>query len=394
MTEEEITFQTEVRQFLVEYLSADLKRSGRNMTSVFADYDCALRWHKILHKQGWAAPEWPEEHGGTNWTQNQRQIFQRELKLGGAPAIMALGIQMLGPIIIKYGTEEQKHHYLPRMLAGDDIWCQGYSEPGAGSDLASLATRAERDGDHYVVNGSKIWTSFAHRANKIFCLVRTSTEGRPQAGISFLLADMDTQGISLSEIIGLDGTVEQCQVFFSDARIPVTNLIGEENQGWNVAKYLLEFERGGHNYSIDHQKLFAKVRAIAGQQYAHNGICYLEEPAFSADLAELEIDALALEYTEQRIKASDAPGSLTSVAKLAGTELSQKISALSSDALGAHNAPLQHAALEVDYSGKVVGPENAITTFAEYVNMRAATIYGGSAEIQRNIISRAVLGLR
>ena len=394
MTKDELTFQTEVRQFIAEYLSPELVRAGKNMTSVFADYDCALQWHKILDAKGWAAPAWPAEFGGTDWTQNQHQIFQRELKLGNAPALMALGIQMLGPILIKYGTEQQKQEYLPRICSGEDIWCQGYSEPGAGSDLASLATRAERDGDHYVVNGSKIWTSFAHRANKIFCLVRPSTEGRPQAGISFLLADMDTPGISLSEIIGLDGTVEQCQVFFSDARIPVANLLGEENQGWSVAKYLLEFERGGHNYSIDHQKLLAKARAIAGRQYAHNGVCYLDDAAFSDHLAALEIDAIALEFTEQRIKASDAPGSLTSVAKLAGTELSQKISALASDALGAHNAPLQRDALEVNYTDEVIGPDNAITTFAEYINMRAATIYGGSAEIQRNIIARAVLGLR
>ena len=394
MNEEEIAFRNDVRQFIKENLTAKLRRAGTNMTSVFADYDCALEWHKILHRKGWSAPEWPEEHGGTGWSPNKQYIFQRELKLANAPALMALGIQMLGPILMHYGTEQQKSDYLPRILSGEDIWCQGYSEPGAGSDLASLSTRAERDGDDYVVNGSKIWTSFAHRANKIFCLVRTATEGRPQAGISFLLADMNLTGITISEITGLDGTVEQCQVFFNDVRIPSANLVGEENEGWGVAKYLLEFERGGHNYSNDHQKLLAKVRDISGEQFSNNGLLYKDDPFFVSKLAELEIDALALEITEQRIKSSDNPGALTSVAKLVGTELGQKITELSVDALGAYIAPLQSEALEIDYAGTVIGPSNAVTTSAEYINMRASTIYGGSAEIQRNIIARAVLGLR
>ena len=394
MTPDEITFQNEVQKFIAENLTPKLKRAGANMTTTFADYDCALEWHKILFGKGWSAPEWPVEYGGKDWSLNQHHIFLRELKLANAPALMALGIQMLGPILMQYGTEEQKEYYLPRILSGEDIWCQGYSEPGAGSDLASLNTGAKRDGDHYVVNGSKIWTSFAHRANKIFCLVRTSSEGRPQAGISFLLADMNLPGISVSEIKGLDGTVEQCQVFFKDVRIPVSNLVGEENQGWSVAKYLLEFERGGHSYSNDHQKLFRKARNIAAEQFSHDGQLYQDEPNFQANLAELEIDALALELTEQRIKSSGNPGALTSMAKLVGTELGQRISELSADTLGAYNAPLQSEALEVNYDDILIGPKNAITTNAEYINMRASTIYGGSAEIQRNIIARSVLGLK
>ena len=394
MTPDEIPFQNEVQKFIAENLTPKLKRAGANMTTTFADYDCALEWHKILFGKGWSAPEWPVEYGGKDWSLNQHHIFLRELKLANAPALMALGIQMLGPILMQYGTEEQKEYYLPRILSGEDIWCQGYSEPGAGSDLASLNTGAKRDGDHYVVNGSKIWTSFAHRANKIFCLVRTSSEGRPQAGISFLLADMNLPGISVSEIKGLDGTVEQCQVFFKDVRIPVSNLVGEENQGWSVAKYLLEFERGGHSYSNDHQKLFRKARNIAAEQFSHDGQLYQDEPNFQANLAELEIDALALELTEQRIKSSGNPGALTSMAKLVGTELGQRISELSADTLGAYNAPLQSEALEVNYDDILIGPKNAITTNAEYINMRASTIYGGSAEIQRNIIARSVLGLK
>ena len=394
MDEEDIAFRNDVQQFIAENLTAKLRLAGKNMTSVFADFDCALEWHKILHRKGWSAPEWPVEFGGTGWSPDQHYIFQRELKLANAPALMALGIQMLGPILMHYGTAQQKDYYLPRILSGEDIWCQGYSEPGAGSDLASLSTRAERDGDHYVVNGSKIWTSFAHRANKIFCLVRTSTEGRPQAGISFLLADMNLPGITVSKITGLDGTVEQCQVFFNNVRIPCINLVGEENKGWGVAKYLLEFERGGHNYSNDHQKLLAKVRDISGEQFSDSGLLFKDDPFFISKLSELEIDALALEVTEQRIKSSDNPGALTSIAKLVGTELGQKITELSVDALGAYVAPLQSEALEIDFEDTLIGPDNAITVAAEYINMRAATIYGGSAEIQRNIIARAVLGLK
>ena len=392
-------FRDEVRAFLSEHLSPELKRAGQTMTSVFADFDAALAWHKILYRQGWVAPDWPVEYGGTGWSLSQRQIFYEELKLGNAPALMALGIQMLGPIVMRYGSEQQKAEYLPRILSADDIWCQGYSEPGAGSDLASLHTRAVRDGDDYIVNGTKIWTSFAHRANKIFCLVRTATAGKPQAGISFLLADMDTPGISVSEIVGLDGTVEQCQVFFDNVRIPVANRLGEENRGWDVAKYLLQFERGGHNYSVDHKKLLAKVRRIAGEQTAHSGTVYINDECFNRKLAALEIDALALQLTEQRIKAmlesgaGSGVGALSSVTKLAGTELSQKITELSVEALGVYNAPLQIDALAPDFDGDMVGPESGVTTFAEYINTRASTIYGGSAEIQRNIIARTVLEL-
>jgi alkylation response protein AidB-like acyl-CoA dehydrogenase len=237
-------FRDEVREFLDVALTDRLRRAGRNMTSVFADFDAAMEWQAILHAKGWLVPEWPVEHGGTGWSQELRHVFRDECSLAFAPSLIPMGLQMLGPVIIRYGSEAQKRDLLPRILSGEDRWCQGYSEPNAGSDLASLQTRAVRDGDHYIVNGTKIWTSYAHRSNRIFCLVRTSADGPKQRGISFFLIDLDMPGITVSPIVGNDGNVEQCQVFFDDVRVPVDHRVGAENQGWEIAKYLLEFERG------------------------------------------------------------------------------------------------------------------------------------------------------
>ena len=296
-------FRDEVRAFLAQSLTPEIRRAGELMTSVFADFDATMAWHKILHKKGWIAPDWPLEYGGTGWTLSQRYIFQEECKLANAPALLAMGLQMLGPMLIRYGTEEQKSYYLPRMLAGDDVWCQGYSEPGAGSDLAALMTSAVRDGDDYIINGSKIWTSYAQHSNRIFCLVRTSKEGRPQAGISFILVDMDTEGLTVEPIVGLDGTVEQCQVFFDAVRVPAVNLVGAENQGWDVAKSLLEFERGGHNFTIDHKKQMAKLMRQASSQRFSGTSSWRDNPVFKAKFADVAVDALALEFTELRVKA-------------------------------------------------------------------------------------------
>lgn len=390
-------FREQVRQFLDAQLTPELKRAGRLMTSVFADFDATMRWHRALHRQGWVAPEWPQEYGGPGWGLSQRTIFMEECKLAGAPALLPMGIQMLGPMLIRYGTPAQKAHYLPRILSGEDVWCQGYSEPGAGSDLASLQTRALRDGDNYIINGSKIWTSYAQHANRIFCLVRTSTEGKPQAGISFLLMDIKTPGISVAPIVGLDGRVEQCQVFFDDVIVPVTNLVGAENQGWEVAKYLLEFERGGHNFSIDHKKLIAKIRRIAANEYTADGVLFENDSLFLQKLAAAEVDALALEHTELRIRAALAtggnPGALSSLTKVIGTELSQRLNEIAVEALGLGIVPVETQALEPTFAGAAIGPDYAVTILPEYLNNRASTIYGGSAEIQRNIIAKQVLGL-
>lgn len=237
-------FQSEVRTFLATHLTPALRAAEARNTGTFCSVDAISEWHEILNRKGWVAPGWPTECGGPGWSAVQRYIFARECALAGAPRTFTFGIAMCGPVIMKYGTDKQKEHHLPRILSGEDRWCQGYSEPGAGSDLASLSTRAIADGDVYIVNGSKIWTTFAHHANKIFCLVRTDTTGKPQQGISFLLIDLDSPGVTIRPIRNIAGDHEFNEVFFENVRVPIVNLVGAENQGWEVAKYLLEFERG------------------------------------------------------------------------------------------------------------------------------------------------------
>ncbi|MEL0162905.1 MAG: acyl-CoA dehydrogenase family protein, partial [Halieaceae bacterium] len=316
-----------------------------------------------------------------------------ECRLANAPNPVMMGIQMLGPMLMHFGTEAQKATYLPGIISGDDVWCQGYSEPGSGSDLASLKTTADRDGDEYVVNGTKIWTSMAHYSNWIFCLVRTDKSAKPQAGISFLLIDMATPGITVTPFSSLDGEVEQCQVFFEDVRVPVGNLLGEENQGWTVAKYLLEFERGGQHFTIDLKKQLRKLqRLVISDANAAAG-----DPTFAFRIAETEIDVMALEQTELRIKGSVAagehPGALSSLVKVSGTELGQQCAELLIEAAGQGAMPWQSEVLAPDYQGPTAAPEECVTTMAEYINSRATTIYGGTAEIQRGIIAKHVLGL-
>ena len=393
----ESAFRQEVREFLAESLTPEIARAGELMTSVFADFDATMDWHKRLHRKGWVAPDWPQEHGGTGWTLSERYIFQEECKLANAPALFAMGLQMLGPMLIRYGTEEQNNYYLPRMLSGEDVWCQGYSEPGAGSDLASLITVAVRDGDDYIINGSKIWTSYAQHSNKIFCLVRTSKEGKPQAGISFILVDMDAEGLTVEPIVGLDGTVEQCQVYFDNVRVPAANLVGAENQGWDVAKSLLEFERGGHNFTIDHKKQMAKIDRQANSQYSTDNKLWKDNPVFAAKLSDVAVDALALEFTELRVKgafeAGGNAGALSSLIKVMGTEIGQRFNELSLEMMAEHAFVKQLDALLPDFEGESIGPDCGLTTMAEYINNRSATIYGGSAEIQRDIIAKRVLEL-
>jgi len=391
-------FREQVRTFLNENLTPELRRAGELTTTVFSDFEASQAWHRILYQQGWVAPDWPVEQGGTGWDVNERYIFQEECKLANAPSLFALGLQMLGPMLMGYGTDEQKARYLPRILSGEDVWCQGYSEPGAGSDLASLRTAAVRDGDDYVINGQKTWTSMAHHANKMFLLVRTSKEGKPQAGISFLLLDdMQAPGLKVDPIISLDGRVEQCACFFEDVRIPVANRVGEENQGWAVAKFLLEFERGGHNYTIDLKKQIKKVREIGAMHHGIDGRPSLENVTLASRLAELEVDALAVEYTDLRLKRAFAEGgnagALSSLAKLTGTELTQRFHEIALDMLGPAALPYQPDALEPGFDGSLVSEDYALTTMAEYLNGRASTIYGGSAQVQRNIIAKLVLQL-
>src|SRR3569832_127458 len=299
LSAEDCAFRDEVRAFLEQSLPAYLREAGRNPTSVFTDKEHSLAWQRILHARGWAAPAWPKDHGGPGWSVMQRYIFATECARAHAPSLSPMGLRMVGPCIMRYGTEAQKAHYLPRILSGEDYWCQGYSEPGAGSDLASLQSRATSDGDDYVLNGTKIWTTHAHWANCMFCLVRTRFDGMPQAGITFLLLDMASPGISVKPIVTLAGEHEVNQVFFDDVRVPKTNRLGEENHGWSVAKYLLVFERGGAS-GAGLKSALKRLRAMAAAAADGAGNRRLDDGAFRQLRTAAEVKALAIEMSEHR----------------------------------------------------------------------------------------------
>ena len=389
LTPEDLAFQAEVRAFLEAHLTPELREAGARTTSVFTEPRWSLVWQRILHARGWAAPSWPREYGGPGWTETQRAIFAAECAAASAPGLAPMGLRMAGPVIMGYGTPEQKAHYLPRILSGEDYWCQGYSEPGSGSDLASLQLRAVSDGDDYVLSGSKIWTTHAQYANRMFCLVRTSTEGKPQAGITFLLLDMASPGIEVKPIITLAGEHEVNQVFFDEVRVPKANRLGAENQGWTVAKYLLEFERGGG--SAPGLKVgLSRTRAMADAED-------VDDRAWRRRLAEQEIAVTAIDMSERRVLSALAsgnpPGPASSMLKINGTEAMQKVDELAVEAIGAYAGVFQPAAREPGSNVAPVGPAHGLTAMARYLNDRAASIYGGSNEIQRDIIARLVLGL-
>ncbi len=391
-------FCDEVRHFLDENLSADLREAGRKTGGVFSDFEAGRRWHRVLAKRGWAAPTWPEEYGGTGWTTTQRYIFARECAQVDAPRIFSMGLRMVGPVIMKFGTPEQKQKYLPGIVAGDIVFCQGYSEPGSGSDLASLRTRAVADGDDYVIDGTKIWTTNAHIANHMFCLVRTSSEGKPQEGISFVLIDsMNAQGLSVKPIVTLAGDHEVNQVFFDSVRTPRANRIGPENAGWTVAKYLLEFERGGEAYTPNLYARLEDVRRIARAEEADGSGRLACEPHFARELAEAEIAIQALEMIELQVLSDLSrgrnPGAASSSMKIRGSETAQKIDHLGIEALAWYAAPFEPEVRLLGHNEPTVTPDYGITAMPLYLNNRAATIYAGSNEIQRNIIAKAVLGL-
>lgn len=398
LSPEDQAFRDEVRDFLAHDLSEDLREAGRKTGGVFAELSAGLRWHKVLAKRGWSAPTWPTEHGGTGWSATQRYIFARECIAADAPRIFSMGIRMVGPVIMKYGTPEQKAKYLPGIVAGDIVFCQGYSEPGSGSDLASLKTRAVHDGDDYVINGTKIWTTGAHVANHMFCLVRTSSEGKPQDGISFVLIDsMDVPGLTVKPIITLAGDHEVNQVFFDNVRTPVANRIGPENQGWTVAKYLLEFERGGDAYTPNLYARLEDVKRIAREEAADGSGRLMEDRTFAERLAETEIDIQALEMIELQVLSDLSrgrnPGAVSSSMKIRGSETLQKLDHLGVEALAWYASPLEPEARTLGHNEPTVTPEWGITAMPLYLNNRASTIYAGSNEIQRNIIAKAVLAL-
>ncbi len=394
-TPREEAFREDVRHFLAGKLpprTADKVRTGKRLTR-----DDLAGWHAILNERGWLAGHWPVEHGGPGWSVAERYIFDYETARAHAPRIVAFGVNMLGPVLIKYGTEEQRQHYLPRILDGTDWWCQGYSEPGAGSDLASLRMSAVRDGDHYVLNGQKTWTTLGQFANMIFCLVRTDpAAAKKQQGISFILVDMHSPGIEIRPIITLDGEHEVNEVFFTDVRVPVGNRVGEENQGWTYAKYLLTYERtniagiGGSVAALDWLRRIAATEMQGGRALAR-------DPYFAARLARVEIDLENMKTTSLRVLAAaahgGAPEAESSMLKIRGTEIRQEITSLTRRALGPYAQPFVPEALDADYNGEPIGPDYAAPVAAEYFNNRKLSIFGGSNEIQRSIIAKTMLGL-
>lgn len=390
----ELAFRDEVRTFLKQALPSHLSdkvRGGQHLTR--GNY---LEWHAILRRRGWLAIHWPIEYGGAGWDPVRTFIFESECALAGAPDVVPYGLGELAPVLIKYGTRAQKEHWLPRILNDDDWWCQGYSEPGAGSDLASLKTAAVLDGDAYVVNGQKTWTSLGHFANMMFCLVRTNFAVKKQAGISFLLIDLGSPGVEVRPIRTLDGDHEVNEVFFTDVRVPVENLIGGQDNGWTCAKYLLTHERTDTAGVGASEAMLEKVKRLA-REVRCGGRPLIEDPIFAARLAGLEIDLENMKTTNLRAIAMVAgggrPGVESSMLKIRGTEILQALSSLARRAVGPAAIPFVEAAFGEGGAADPIGPAGAATSAAQYFNLRKLSIYSGSNEIQRNIIAKSMLGL-
>lgn len=388
----ERAFQTDVRSFMAEKLPKQMSekvRLGSGLTK-----EDMVEWHAILNDAGWLAQNWPKEFGGAEWDAVQRHIYEEEAALANAPRIVPFGLGMLAPVLQKFDSKEQCDQWLPRILDGSDWWCQGYSEPGAGSDLASLKTRAIREGDHYVVNGQKTWTTLGQHANMIFCLVRTDTDVKQQEGISFLLIDMDTPGIEVRPIVLLDGGAEVNEVWFTDVKVPVANLVGEENKGWTYAKYLLTHERaniagvGSSNAGLEAVKRIAKSEISGGKPL-------IESPHFAARIAQVEIDLMAMSLSNLRIvsKAAKggAPGLEASMLKVKGSIIRQEINDLARRAVGPYALPFASEAIEGSNEAPL-GPDYAAPVAAQYFNNRKLSIFGGSNEVQRQIIAKTTLG--
>jgi alkylation response protein AidB-like acyl-CoA dehydrogenase len=382
---EDIAFRDEVRAFIASDYPADIR--AKQDAGIDLDKDDYLAWHRVMAKKGWVAPGWPVEYGGPGLSDVRKFLLAEELAFADTAPILPFGLKMVAPVIYTFGTTEQKARWLPPTLAGDIWWCQGYSEPGAGSDLASLTTRAVREGDHYIVNGQKTWTTLAQYADWGFFLVRTDPTAKPQMGISFLLIDMKSPGVTVRPIITMDGRHEVNEVWLEDVRVPVENRIHNENEGWTCAKFLLAHERTNIANVAGSKRALQKLRKIAEKE----GIA--EDPGFAAKLAELEIDLLALEYTELRSLARQSagrgPGPESSLLKIKGTEIQQRLTELTLEAVGPYGMP---DARGLGNAGPV-GPDYAGRAAPTYFNVRKTSIYGGSNEIQRNIIAKLVLGL-
>jgi alkylation response protein AidB-like acyl-CoA dehydrogenase len=386
-------FRDEVRQFIDANLPADVRdrvEQGKHLPK-----EDHVVWQKILHRKGWMAPGWPVEHGGTGWSLLKRFLFEHELGAAPTPPVVAFGVTMVGPVIIAFGNEAQKKRYLPRILASDDWWCQGYSEPGAGSDLAALRTKAVRDGDHYIVTGSKTWTTYAQHADMMFCLVRTGGEGKKQEGISFILIDMQSPGITVRPIVTIDGGTEVNEVFFDGVKVPVENRIGEDGKGWTYAKYLLAHERTNIARTGYSRRMLARLKMIATQEHSY-GRPLIEDAEFRGKIAAVEIDLVALESLVLRQVTGDSagkpPGPESSILKLKGSTIQQRLTELHVEALGPYAMPFVPEWFEQGWNEEPIGPDYAAPAAAHYFNWRKTSIYGGSNEIQRNIIAKQILG--
>ncbi|MEW5862163.1 MAG: acyl-CoA dehydrogenase family protein [Pseudomonadota bacterium] len=390
-SQEELAFRDEVRGWLAANLPQDLRDKVAHYEEL--SKDDLLRWHRILAKKGWVAPSWPVEWGGTGWNVVQRYIFEEECGYAGTPPLVPFGLMMCGPVLLRFGTEAQKKRFLPRIYHGDDFWCQGYSEPGSGSDLASLKTRAERRGDHYVVNGQKIWTTLAHYADWIFCLVRTDSNiAKKQEGISFLLIDMKSPGITVRPLMLMDGGHEVNEVFFDDVKVPVENLVYEEGKGWTVAKYLLGYERMNTGRIGASKRELARLKEFAARQSGDDGRPLIEDPRFRDKLTRVEVELMALEITNLRFldrmrRTGQPPGADVSMLKIKGTEIQQAITELFMQAAGPLAVPVRPANGAEGFDRFMAG------LAPRYCNYRKTTIYAGSNEIQRNIIAKMTLGL-
>ncbi len=394
---EDEAFRDEVRHFIDEAYDDEMRAAGGASHNGYLPKDLQIRWQRRVHERGWIVPNWPVEMGGTNWSPTQKYIYDSEMAAAGAPGILPFGLRMCAPVIMAFGTEEQKKRFLPDMLESKVWWCQGYSEPGAGSDLASLQMKAENKGDHYLVNGSKIWTSVAQHADWIFCLVRTAKMEKRQDGISFLLIDMATPGVTVEPIITIDlpavGDQEVNTVFFEDVKVPIENRVGEENKGWTYAKYLLEFERG-NAYGTRLRQGLKKIRAMAREE-RDDGARLIDDPAFAAKIAQADAEISAVEVTELRIlsrlAAGQNMGPESSLMKCRGTELQQVLSELGMTAVGYYAMPFQPSGHTRNV--EPIGPDHAGSLTPRYLNQRKVSIYAGSNEIQRNIMAKLILGL-
>jgi alkylation response protein AidB-like acyl-CoA dehydrogenase len=381
---DELAFRDEVRQFLATSLPPDIRDRMRRADESHVREDI-LAWQRLLHARGWGAPAWPEAFGGTGWSKTQQYIFENECSLADAPMQLAFGVKMVAPVLMRYGSAEQQARFLPGIIEGTDWWCQGYSEPGSGSDLASLKMKAERDGDEYVLNGQKVWNTLGQFADWIFCLVRTDATVKPQKGISFILVDMKSPGITVRPTRLLDGSFEVNEIWFDNVRVPAGNLIGEENLGWTYAKFLLGHERTNIAGIGASKRGLQRLREVASRQTRH-GRNRLHDPVFATRVAQVEMELRALEITNLRVIFAEArnhaPGPEASMLKIRGTEILQRISELHVDLLGA-------SALGLDADGD----DEALQATRAYLNLRKLSIFGGSNEIQRNIIAHMILGL-